>query len=182
MERTREQLFEILVREHERPLRAFVSACLHMPDLAGDIVQEVFAAAWQQLDEYDARGPFAAWLRGIARYKVLAHRRSLAIRGRHLTYLAPEQIEAVAEQFDRMIPGRGDVTEETFTALRECLAALPARQREVVEGVYHRRLTCKALAAEVGRTLSAIRRMLHRARASLKSCIEAKLATEAAHG
>jgi RNA polymerase sigma-70 factor, ECF subfamily len=180
--RTREGLFEILVREHERPLRAFICACLNMPDAADDIVQEVFIAAWQHLDEYDQRGPFAAWLRGIARYKVLAKRRSLAIRGKHVTTLASEEIEAVAAEFDRMIPGRGDVTAETFTALGECLAALPARQREVVEGVYRRRLTCEAFATEVSSSVSAIRRMLHRARANLKDCIEAKLAKEAVHG
>ncbi len=45
MERTREQIFAVLVREHEPGLRAFVRACVFEAADADDLVQETFLTA-----------------------------------------------------------------------------------------------------------------------------------------
>lgn len=78
MRRNREELFEILVREHRLALLAFVRACVYDRGAAEDLVQETFLAAWEHLDEYDEDSPFARWLRGIARNKILAYYRAAA--------------------------------------------------------------------------------------------------------
>ena len=126
MQRTREDVFEILVREHEPALSAFLRSCVLDLAAAEDLTQETFLAAWHQLDQYDENHPFANWLRGIARNKALAYYRRAATAGRRVRTLDPKALAAVADQFDRLIPGRSDASAETLPALRQCLANLSA--------------------------------------------------------
>src|SRR6516165_12705768 len=44
-------------------------------DLADDLVQEVFLAAWESLDKFRGDAPLRSWLLGIARHKVEDHYR-----------------------------------------------------------------------------------------------------------
>jgi len=39
-------------------------------DLAEDLVQEIFLAAWENLDKFRGDSPLRSWLLGIARHKV----------------------------------------------------------------------------------------------------------------
>ena len=180
MQRTREDLFEILVREHEPALAAFLRSCVLDSAAAEDLAQETFLAAWQQLDQYDENHPFANWLRGIARNKALAYYRSVASAGRRVRILDPKALAAVADQFDRLIPGRGDAPAETLAALRQCLANLSAADHEIVRRTYRDRQTCRAIADQLGHTDEAIKKRLQRARAQLRDCIISKLKPETA--
>lgn len=182
MVRDREQIFEILVREHELALLAFVRACVYDRGAAEDLVQETFLAAWRQLEEYDENTPFARWLRGIARYKILAHYRASRTAARHVQILDPDRIAAIAAEFDRLIPRRGDAISDTLAALCECLAALEEGDHDIVRRTYEQRQTCRAIADQLGQTVEAIKKRLQRARARLRDCILGKLKTELAHG
>jgi len=180
MERTREGIFEILVREHQPALLAFVRSCIQDAHTAEDLTQEAFVAAWNRLEDYDKARPFAPWLRGIARNKILEYRRSVATRLRHVSVLRPEQVDAVVGEFERLIPGRGDSINETLTALNDCLAALPARHRDLIHRVYRENQTCGTIAARLEQTIEAIKKQLQRVRAQLRDCILGKLAAKAA--
>ena len=46
------------------------SRLLPRHDLVDDLVQEVFLAAWENLQQYRGTSPLQAWLMGIARHKV----------------------------------------------------------------------------------------------------------------
>ena len=182
MERTREGIFEILVREHELALKAFVRSCIHEHEGADDVVQEVFAAAWRCLEDYDESRPFAGWLRGIARNKILEFYRDRATRLHHVSVISPEQIDAIAVELERLIPGRGDAMGETLAALNDCLAHLPARQLHLIHSVYREKQTCRAIAARLEETIEGVKKRLQRARAQLRDCITGKLVTEKARG
>ncbi len=59
------------VNRFSGPLYAYVRRrLLPRTDLVDDVVQEVFAAAWQYLPGYRGKSPMGAWLMGIARHKV----------------------------------------------------------------------------------------------------------------
>lgn len=74
--RSPEELFAILVREHEPGLRAFVLSCFASASDADDLVQETFVEAWLHLNRYDQSRPFSAWLRGIAGNRMGSWRRT----------------------------------------------------------------------------------------------------------
>ena len=177
-----ERIFEILVREHELALLAFVRTCVYDRGAAEDLVQDTFLAAWNQLEEYDENTPFARWLRGVAKNKIPAYCRASATAAKHVQILDPDRITAIASEFNRLIPRRGDTIGDTLDALEECLAALPAADHEVVRMAYHRRQTCRVIANQLGHTVEAIKKRLQRARTQLRDCILGKLKTEAAHG
>ncbi len=182
MQRTREDLFAVLVREHEAGLLAFVRACVHDAADADDLVQDTFVTAWAQLAEYEVDRPFAAWLRGIARNKIADYFRRSTAQRRHVHILPPEAVAGIADEFERLSrPARGEVFRDCFAALRECLETLSAAEREVVERAYRQNQTCRTIAGEVGEGVEAIKKRLQRARAALRDCILGKLGPEALH-
>jgi DNA-directed RNA polymerase specialized sigma24 family protein len=96
--------------------------------------------------------------------------------------LTPDQLDAISNEFDRLIPGRGDVIGETLAALRQCLTTLSAAQRDVVRRAYEQKQTCRAIADQLGHSIEAVKKRLQRARAQLRDCILGKLKMEQAHG
>lgn len=54
------------VRDHTPAVRGFLLAMLRRRDDADDLVQEVFARAWQHRERYEERGHARAWLLRIA--------------------------------------------------------------------------------------------------------------------
>jgi RNA polymerase sigma-70 factor len=179
VERTREEIFGVLVGEHELGLTAFVRACVHDAGDAADIVQDVFIAAWQRLDEYERGKPFAAWLRGIAQHKVADYFRQGARQKPHLRVLPPEAVVAIADEFSRLNrPARGEAYRDCFAALRECLEGLGREDRVIVQQAYREARTCQAIAEQLGRTVEAVKKRLQRARAALRDCILSKLGPE----
>lgn len=178
--RSREGLFEILMREHEAGLLAFVRSCVDDDTAADDLVQETFLAAWRQLEQYDSTRPFAHWLRGIARNKILEHVRSASIRWRHVRVLAPEALEAVSETFAPMT-GAGHAFNDCLEHLRQCLQGLQATDSEIIQRAYRHEETCWTIAEQMGQNVEYVKKRLQRARAQLRNCILSKLGMEAKH-
>lgn len=172
-------VFEVLVREHEPALTAFVRACVYDMALADDVVQESFVVAWEHFRQYDRARPFAAWLRGIARKKILSHYRSAATAQRHLRILADEQISAVTHIFDPLTNARGETFGACLKALQECVRSLGEEHREIVDRTYRRKESCVVAAAAVGVSVDALRKRLQRARDLLRQCLHRKLRLEA---
>ena len=178
MTRTREAVFEILVREHELALLAFIRSSVRDRTAAEDIAQETFLVAWRKLNEYDENGPFAAWLRGIAQNKILEHFRNSATASRHVRIFSPASIAAIADEFGRLVCGRGDVLPATLSALQGCLTTLTPIDRQIVERAYRQGEGCRAIASALGEGVEWAKKRLQRARKLLRDCIKEKLAAE----
>jgi RNA polymerase sigma-70 factor, ECF subfamily len=176
--RTTYDVFAILVREHELAVVAFVRSCVRDPAAVDDIVQESFIAAWRHLDTYIDVRPFANWLRGIASNKVLEYFRSHAKAQHHQKTLPPDILTKIAEQHDRLFAPTGSTFFDRLTPLQECLETLDARLRSTIEHHYQHRLTCRVIADRLGESVEAVKKRLQRARAALKDCITAKLASD----
>lgn len=177
MHPTREQLFAVLCREHLPALTAFVRSCVLDRHAADDVAQETLVSAWQRLADYDASRPFAGWLRGIAKHKINDLRHDHAIASQRFHIMAPEQIDAIASEFEELTrPSRGEACMESFAALRECLQSLAIQEQAVIERAYHGGESCRLIAQAMGQTVEAIKKRLQRARAQLRDCILGKLA------
>lgn len=175
----RQQLFAVLVREHEAGLRAFVRSCITADGDADDIIQDVFAVAWRRIDAYDTALPFAAWLRGIAKKRILAYFRTADSRRHGVHVLPPEAVAAIADEYERLArPARGEVYRDCFGALEECMESLSREDRQIVESAYREGARCRSIAERLGRTIEAIKKRLQRARSELRDCIESKLTPE----
>ena len=78
--RGRIEAFGRIVREYALPLRSYLASQVHHLDDVDDLAQEVFLAALGSLSTFRRGDDFGAWLRGIARNKLLVHFRSQSRR------------------------------------------------------------------------------------------------------
>lgn len=130
-------------------------------DLADDLLQEVFLAAWESLPAYAGRSTLESWMFGIARHKIEAHYRA---RLREPLPLededgAGESAIAVEADFDEKI----DIADREVRT-SEILRELPEKYAMVLLWRYWERRSAAEMAAATGKTEKAIERLLARAR------------------
>lgn len=172
-----ERAFEALVQRYRRPLLSYCRRAL-LPDArAEDALQQALLQAWLALQRGDEVRDARAWL-----YRIVRNTALNALRGSGYDYAelseALSGVSAPQEDLDRRI------------AVREALAGLatlPAQQREALmrtalEGASH-----ADAAAQMGVSEPALRGLVSRARATLRTAMTAltpmPLATWAAgHG
>ncbi len=132
-------------------------------DLAADVTQEVFIAAWKSRDRFRPdQGTLTGWIMGIARFKAIDATRARARRPQLVDEHAPE----VAD----------DPTDADDLALRmlltDALQHLPERARQMVELAFFEDLTHTEIAERTNQPLgtvkSDIRRGLERLRRNLE--------------
>jgi RNA polymerase sigma-70 factor (ECF subfamily) len=153
-----EAAFEQLYRSSRNALLGYFLRRVEDPADAADLLSEVFVVAWRR--RADSQADPRLWLFGVARNVLAAHR-----RGRHVqASLAQRLREQVATQCE---PSRGDLH------VREVLAKLPARDREVIELMVYEGLTPTEIAAVLGKSAGTVRVRLHRARQRLQPMVAA---------
>jgi RNA polymerase sigma-70 factor (ECF subfamily) len=146
-------------------LRAYtVWRCGGRRDVADEIVQEVWLIAVRRIRQFEPdRGPFAAWLRGIAANVLKNHRRKKVPRaGSKLKDLSEPALSAAAhDTLDR----RDDADR-----IAEALSALPDRYEEVLRAKYLDQLSMAEIARGWNESTKTIESLLTRARVAFREC------------
>jgi RNA polymerase sigma factor (sigma-70 family) len=158
-----ERAFEAFVQRYRRPLLGYCRRVLLPEARAEDALQQALLQAWVALQRGDEVRDARAWLYRIVHNTALNALRSSGYDYAELTE-ALSGTHAPHEDLDRRI------------AVREALAglaALPEQQREAllrtaVEGASH-----ADAAAEMGVSEGALRGLVYRARASLRTAVTA---------
>jgi RNA polymerase sigma-70 factor (ECF subfamily) len=129
--------------------------------VAEEVTQETFLALIHNPGSFDPnRGTVAAFLYGVARNLVKRHLE----RDRRQQYLDDIEEEFPAPAGDLL----GDLTQrENLDSLRDAVASLPPKYREVIVLCDLQELSYEAAAAAIGCAVGTIRSRLHRARALL---------------
>lgn len=157
-----------LVERHERRVFAVAWSRLGDAALAEEATQEAFIRGYRRLWMLGDGAKFAGWITTLARNAAinlgLKQRRELDKRERW----ALEQTAA---------PAAGEETAEVCApeTLRQTLAELPAAQRECLVLFYLGGKSGAEAATALGISEAAFRVRLHRARATLREQLEAKL-------
>lgn len=156
----------------ENDLRAFLAAAVRDWTRADDLMQDTALALWRAYDRYDPARPFAAWARGVATH-LLYKEWDRARRGPRA--VSPETVALLLDAFDRH-----DVPTEDrrCEALRQCLAGLDERGRELLRLRYGEDLGPEAIADRLRAGLEAVKKALTRSKARLEACIARRLAAE----
>ncbi len=145
-------------------LGGFVRAQSPEPGLAEDIIQEVARQATENFDQYDPAKPFAAWLVGIARQRIVDVYRE---RGRRPMLFSSEVVDSLASTFAQMQPEHDD----RIDGLRICLDKLSDRHRRVIDLRYARQMSADEIAENVGCSTRAVTSMQQRIREALRHCV-----------
>jgi RNA polymerase sigma-70 factor, ECF subfamily len=130
---------------------------LRDPQLAEDMVQEIFLRLWRKPESYAAtRGKFSTWLTSVARNRAVDEVRSRNRRYRHET--------ASPEEQEREFPGP-DTDDPALTAelsdqrrlILVALSALPEEQRKTIELAYFGGLTQQEIAEQLHQPLGTVK-------------------------
>ena len=132
-----------------------------------DVVQETLISVHRARHTYDPARPFAPWFYAIAAHRLVdVFRRERRVTSREQAGdVLPEPVPI------RTVDREGDVD---MDAVRAALAALPARQREIVEGLKLRDESVRDLAGRLGMSESAVKVTAHRAYQALKKMLGVK--------
>ena len=166
------EAFAQLVRLHHESVRSFLCRYAASVDVADDLAQEVFLAAFRRIGEFRGDAKFSTWLLGIARKLALEHLRRESRRRRR-------DVEAAVArwQAERLNESERDPVDHqrTLAALRGCVDALPEGSRRVVERFYFESESAESIARHMAKKAGAIRMMLMRIRQALSDCVESRM-------
>jgi len=158
---SREQLrqsFDEIVQTHAAGLIRFLARYTADAHAAEDLAQEAFVRAWQKLDRFDDRRPFAPWLFTLA-----------ANLGRDFLRRRNQARETAADDAEEAIdpatpPDFALLGSERRDRLEAGILGLPAGLREPLLLHYEQDWPMAAVAAHLGIEEGAVKTRLHRAR------------------
>ena len=165
--RARDEDLRSLYEEHAAVLLAFLTRRLN-GDLqrAEDILQETLLRAWRHPEAQGPDGSWSrAWLFTVARRIVIDHTRAMLIRPSELGdhYLAERPGEV--DDYERLV----DVVE-----VRDALAALSERHRDVIILVHFRQHTVAEAAAMLGVPEGTVKSRTFAALAAMRQILAAR--------
>jgi RNA polymerase sigma-70 factor (ECF subfamily) len=166
--RGRTEPFGQLVRDYALPLRSYLASQVYHLDDVDDLTQEVFLTALRSLSTFRRGDDFGAWLRGIARNKVLVYYRSRARRNQALQRFRDEVMALIEGDLER---AAASDRAETIERLLRCIALLPERLRYVVRAGLGGDKPAE-VAQALGTTVGVIYNLHHRANQLLRACVQ----------
>lgn len=162
--------FSRVVVEVYPQLAGFLAFHAPSPELMDEILQATLVAAFQQLSDYEPRGTFAGWLKGIARNLL---RKELARRARlqGTDRAAIEALLADAALHDHHERDADD-QRAVLGRLRGCLDKLSPRMRLIAERRFVEDVPLNVLAQQFKQTRASIAKLIFTVRRDLRSCAE----------
>ena len=121
-----------------------------------DVVQDTLLAIHLKRHTWDEVRPIAPWLRAIARNKMIDHLRRRGGR-----------IDVPIEGLEEILPAQEDRPPVEARDVEPYLAALPVRQRDVVQCILREDISIRETAARLKITEGAVRVALHRGLAAV---------------
>jgi len=167
-------VYEILIREHEKMLLGFVLGIVRDPHLAEDVTQEAFVLAYRKLDSLRDKARFGSWIRRIAYNAAM-----MALRKRRRELPTDPMILAGMEDVFSAIDEQSDETwEDKARHVERCFDSLPQAQQECCRLFYFKNRKAREIAERLQTKLATILKRLERARSALRRCIERRLGLE----
>ena len=163
---------EVLYDRYSRVVFSFGLRIVGDPQLAEELLQEVFFRAWQQGGSFRSnKGSFITWLLSITHNMAIDEVRKRRRRPQKADSEDPETVLAA-------VPDSGpDVEDEVWLgALRDtiegAMASLPPAQRQAIEMAYFRGLTQREIAEQLGEPLGTIKTRMRLGMQKLRDQLE----------
>src|SRR5262245_25924906 len=166
--RGRTEAFGRVVRNYALPLRSYLACQVHHLADVDDLAQEVFLAALESLPAFRRGDDFGAWLRGIARNKLLVYFRTQARRSQALQRFRDEVMTLIEDDLER---AAASDRAEMIERLLRCIAELPERLRRVVRAGLDGGKPAE-VAKELSTTVGVVYNLHCRANQLLRACLQ----------
>ena len=154
----------LFARHHVRVYR-FVLRLVRNEATAEDLISEVFLDVWRQAGKFEGRSAVSTWMLSIARFKALS-----TLRRRPEQELDDETAERIEDQSDD--PETALAKKDKGAVLRQCLTALSAEHREIVDLVYYHEKSVEEVAGIVGIPAATVKTRMFYARKKLSELLK----------
>jgi RNA polymerase sigma-70 factor (ECF subfamily) len=166
------QLYSELMQRYQRKILAFIFHMLKgagMELIAEDLCSETFYKAYRSLHSFrEVDASFSTWLYTIARNTVLSELR----KQKTGTTMPLEDSGYIPVAPADMVPEQQLLRNERMTLVREAINNLPEKQRSALILREYDQLDYQEIAGILGQTVSSVKSLLFRARASIKIQLE----------
>jgi len=156
-------------------VEAFIRSLVRDATDRDDILQETAKQVAMMFHEYDSDRPFANWVVGIARFKVLECQNRTR---RDRKMVGSEVLDQVAGAFARVTTDKAP----RIAAMETCVGKLAPRHRQLLDLRYTESMGVQAIADRVGLKPNTISVALYKVRAGLAECIRKQLGLEGRGG
>ena len=153
--------FEAIFRQWYEPVVRAANRVLHDPGVAEELSQDVFLELWRRRDTLAPDSSVAGYLMQAVRNRALNHLRHLQVQRKSAVYV--EALSEPAEQADADTQAG-----ELQDAIRDAIAALPPRTREVFLMSRERNLRYSEIAEALGVSVKAVEANMSRALRQLR--------------
>jgi RNA polymerase sigma-70 factor (ECF subfamily) len=167
------EAFCAVAEAHEQRLFQQAFALCRNPAAAEDLAAETLIEAWKSIGRFDGSCRFSTWL-----YAILLHRHQKLVRRQRsrpvpLSALPVSEANASEQLLERLSdsqPSSPDALAqaEADTRLREAVAALPEKHRQVVLLRFFEDATLTEIAAALGLSVGTVKSRLHHALVKLR--------------
>ena len=156
-----ERCFEVLFQRHKKAMTSFAYRFTGRWDVAEELSQEIFVKCYLAAPRYRPRAKFTTWLYRITRNHCLNEVRRQDYRYR------TDPLEGGPEPARKTSPE--DLTRARLlqAAVNRALGDLPEKQRTALVLSRHHNMSYQEISATLGVSLSAVKSLLNRAKASL---------------
>jgi RNA polymerase sigma factor (sigma-70 family) len=160
--------------QNRQALLGFIFALTRNQHVAEEVFQEVALAILGEASAGKSVDPFLPWAREVARRRVIEYYRKTSRRDAPAP-LTESMVELIGASFgeNEEAPERDS---ERVSTLRQCIAQLSDRARQVIQLRYATELGIDAIAQSVEWQAASVKVLLSKTRKALAECIRAKLA------
>lgn len=158
------RVFSGIYRRNEARVRCIGNRILGCTGDIDDFIQEVFTTAFVKLDRYRGTGLFRAWLNRIAVTTAI----NLRNRTSSEKLLDPETIEVTVVDTLLLQPEPLLVSHQTIQWVRNAIAELPVRYKQIIDLVYGFHLRYREIAEITEIPVGTIKSYVFRAKAMMR--------------
>ncbi len=166
--------FDELLLATQKEVRLFLAVRSPDAELVGEIVQAAFVTAFHRLGDYQPRGTFTSWLKGIGHNLLRAElRRRLRHQSTDTDALDVLMCRVRAAEIEAEDPTVvASVAGEWLAHLERCLERLSPRARALIDRRYRLAEPINRMAQQFKQPAGAIASALHRIRVTLRKCLD----------
>ncbi|WP_016954230.1 sigma-70 family RNA polymerase sigma factor [Catenovulum agarivorans] len=166
--------FGDLFREDKGRLYSYIHALVADKVAADDIFQETCLTLWTEFAKFEIGTSFSKWANAIAYRRVLAFYRT---NKKYTLGLDEDFLVDINEGYVELETSSTQL-EQKLHYLELCLQRLSTPLQQVYEQFYVKNHTANEIASDSGRSIHAIRKVVHKIRQRIFDCVDEKAQQE----
>ena len=162
--KTNEPFVQLLLK-HRGPVFGYILSVTNDFHTAEDIFQDVSTIAFRKFNKFRSGSSFGAWMREIARRRILEEHRRIKRKGLTVDHELLEKLDSSFQQSESL-------WEQEKAWIAFCMEKLSAQVRKILRMKYKQFMRIRDIAAETGRNETAVQVALSRGRSAVRECVQ----------